>query len=239
MSPLVWRAACIAPSKVSPVNGFCRKSIAPAFTAWARVGGSSRAVMKIIGIRNWLLPSRHCSSKPVMTGIWTSTIKQLVLTRTSEPSKSSADEKIAAAKPTECKKPLRASRTDSSSSTTVTRMLVEMSSDTALCFLFGERSQIITFRIKPAHDFAAQRGGGSHPSSFTVPPSLSLRNHVESDDSGRASARGLDPLQAGLRRTDHNSRGCRPRLGPSELDDPQLGFSHVSQETSGDSNFPE
>ena len=31
----------------------------PAFTAWARVGGSSRAVMKIIGTRNRLLPNRR------------------------------------------------------------------------------------------------------------------------------------------------------------------------------------
>src|SRR5258706_14124802 len=67
-----------------------------------------------------------------MTDIWRSTIKQLVLSRKFEPRKSSADEKLATSKPTESMNPLRASRTDSSSSTIVTRLVVETASFTAL-----------------------------------------------------------------------------------------------------------
>src|SRR6266498_1707371 len=53
---------------------------------------------------------------------------QLVLSRLFEARKSSADGKISALKPMECMKPLRASRTDSSSSTMETTGVLELTS---------------------------------------------------------------------------------------------------------------
>ena len=61
---------------------------------------------------------------------------------------------------------------------------------------------VIRVRFMPAPCIEEE---GSHPSSFTILAFLSLRNHAESDDSGLASARGLDPFRAGLRRTDRKS----------------------------------
>src|SRR4030095_4306039 len=63
-----------------------------------------------------------------MTGICTSTIMQLVLSRLFEARKSSADGKISALKPMDCMKPLRAWRTCSSSSTMETTGVLELTS---------------------------------------------------------------------------------------------------------------
>src|SRR5882724_4870110 len=107
---------------------------------------------------------------------------QLVLSRLFEARKSSADGKISALKPTDCMKPLRASRTDSSSSTTETTGVLELTSRIARDIsLESERScrsttrggnrrvsagQLWETRMQPLSMFVLRyRGGNIRPHS--------------------------------------------------------------------------
>src|SRR5258706_950229 len=141
-----------------------------------------------------------------MTDIWRSTIKQLVLARKFEPRKSSADEKLATSKPTESMNPLRASRTDSSSSTIVTRLVVETASFTALYPWSINEVTKCHFFLDVFASIALQNNEEGMPSSFTCPITVIPRSHLPNDAGVLAAVRGLDLFPADLHHTARKSR---------------------------------
>ena len=101
-------------------NGLNKHSAAPSSSNCDRATSSLRAVMKTTGILTSRLRSSRKSSGPVITGIATSSIRQLECKTASDARKSFAEENVRAANPNSFNNSGKDSRNDWSSSTTET-----------------------------------------------------------------------------------------------------------------------
>src|SRR6266571_7757584 len=146
---------------------------------------------------------------------------QLVLSRLFEARKSSADGKISALKPMECMKPLRASRTDSSSSTMETTGVLELTSRIARPVL---QSLNVLAEAQPAAVIQECRRDNSvtqecsryqclscrieegTPALIHRLAELSHRSHPSNDVALPVSALRLDPSQEDPHHMAHKSR---------------------------------
>jgi len=128
-------AFLIAASNDFASKGFGRYATPPC-CARSRVGASSLAVMKMIGIEIWVAVSRSWSSNPLNPGMWTSSTRHWMVLGCSRLRNSSADSKVFTAKPAPPSRRLKARRTEASSSTmpmTVdTRLYVPASAGTCI-----------------------------------------------------------------------------------------------------------
>ena len=112
------RAAWTAANSALGSNGLRRKSTAPPAIACCRRISSSCAVTKMTGMRECAAFNRRCSSSPSIPGIRTSSIRHFVCFRAvAFKSSSAAEAKVATLCPTDLRRVLVESRTDSSSST--------------------------------------------------------------------------------------------------------------------------